>query len=263
MDVHHTLRLDVAAGTDHAPQPGAVDPAKPRIRALPGAPLTRRIAILGGAAAHVCDRIKFARTATRRVAIVGSAHSLDELDKAGFHVDAVILDLHLEDGRRATSAISAAASRHPVLIVAASSRRDDLLAAVQAGASGYLTTYASGDAIIEAVETIATGRIYLSSWVAGVTDAGPQLAEPAGMLATLSDREREALCYISEGLTQAQTANRMGVSPTTIDTYVKRIRRKLGPGNKADLTRQAIGLGCVNASRVGRCCAAVEGQIAT
>jgi DNA-binding CsgD family transcriptional regulator len=60
---------------------------------------------------------------------------------------------------------------------------------------------------------------------------------------TLSPREQEALHHIARGLTHAQAARRMGISQTTVDTYIKRIRFKLGPGNKADLTRRAVELG--------------------
>jgi DNA-binding CsgD family transcriptional regulator len=59
----------------------------------------------------------------------------------------------------------------------------------------------------------------------------------------LAPREREALSFIACGYTQAQTAARMGVSAATVDTYLKRIRHKLGAGNKADLTRRALELG--------------------
>jgi DNA-binding NarL/FixJ family response regulator len=118
-----------------------------------------------------------------------------------------------------------------------------MLAAIQAGASSYVTRNASSDAIIQAVETIATGGFHLSSHVGRLMEADIPPVEPAGPPIALSQREKEALLYISQGLTQAQTANRMGVSPTTVDTYLRRIRRKVGPGNKADLTRQAIRLG--------------------
>jgi DNA-binding CsgD family transcriptional regulator len=59
----------------------------------------------------------------------------------------------------------------------------------------------------------------------------------------LAPRETEALALIAQGFTQAQAAVRMGVSATTVDTYMRRIRHKLGAGNKADLTRRALELG--------------------
>ncbi|MFC7585743.1 response regulator transcription factor [Nonomuraea antimicrobica] len=45
---------------------------------------------------------------------------------------------------------------------------------------------------------------------------------------------------ISQGLTHGQIATRLGISRHTVDTYVKRIRAKLGAGNKAELTRAAL-----------------------
>ncbi|MDQ1287770.1 MAG: hypothetical protein QG622_1335, partial [Actinomycetota bacterium] len=55
----------------------------------------------------------------------------------------------------------------------------------------------------------------------------------------LAPREREALRHLSEGLTQKQAAARMGVRPGTVDTYLKRIRAKLGPGNTLALVYRA------------------------
>ena len=64
-------------------------------------------------------------------------------------------------------------------------------------------------------------------------------AEPAEAV-TLSGREEQVLRQISRGLTHGQIATRLGISPHTVNTYVKRIRAKLGVGNKAELTRAAL-----------------------
>ncbi|HEX6518474.1 MAG TPA: helix-turn-helix domain-containing protein [Streptosporangiaceae bacterium] len=58
----------------------------------------------------------------------------------------------------------------------------------------------------------------------------------------MSPREEQTLSYIARGLTHAQTASRMGISETTVNTHIERIRRKLRLGNKAELTRMAISL---------------------
>ncbi|MFD3331217.1 response regulator transcription factor [Streptomyces sp. NPDC058700] len=76
--------------------------------------------------------------------------------------------------------------------------------------------------------------------------AGPGPA-PAGAgavvrqgVATLSPREREVLRHLVEGCTHDQAARRIGISQHTVDTYVKRIRSKLGAHNKAQLVRAAL-----------------------
>ncbi|MFK4100726.1 response regulator transcription factor [Streptomyces sp. NPDC019531] len=56
----------------------------------------------------------------------------------------------------------------------------------------------------------------------------------------LSLRERQVLQHVATGLTHIQTAHRLGISPHTVDTYIRRIRAKLGLGNKAQLTRAAL-----------------------
>ncbi|MFE4577312.1 response regulator transcription factor [Streptomyces chartreusis] len=58
----------------------------------------------------------------------------------------------------------------------------------------------------------------------------------------LSPREQEVLRQIATGMTHSQVAYRIGISQHTVDTYVKRIRAKLGVGNKAQLVRAAIRL---------------------
>jgi len=56
----------------------------------------------------------------------------------------------------------------------------------------------------------------------------------------LSPREREVLLLTARGFTYGQIARGLGISPHTVDTYVRRIRTKLGVGNKAELTRAAL-----------------------
>ncbi|MFD7685488.1 response regulator transcription factor [Streptomyces sp. NPDC059781] len=61
-------------------------------------------------------------------------------------------------------------------------------------------------------------------------------------VAPLSPREQEVLQFIASGMTHDQVARRVGISRHTVDTYVKRVRTKFGVGNKAELTRVALGL---------------------
>jgi DNA-binding NarL/FixJ family response regulator len=171
------------------------------------------------------------------IQVVSSVSAVEELDAAP---QVVILDLYLRAGRPALAAIEALASCCRVLVMSASGRLDDVLAAIRAGASGYLTKDASEEAFVSGVQQVAAGGFYLSSRLADMLQA--DLARVDDQEPQLARREQETLRYIAHGFTHAQTARRMGVSPATVDTYVKRIRTKLGLGNKADLTRRAIEL---------------------
>jgi DNA-binding NarL/FixJ family response regulator len=176
------------------------------------------------------------------IEVVCAAASLAGFAGQAAASDVIILDLYLGQGRLSPGQIAGVARACPVLVVSASARRPDVLAAVRAGASGYLVKASPAEAFGEAVRTIAAGGFYLSSQLADVLEASASDL-PGGEPIGLAPREREALSLIAQGFTQSQAATRMGVSPATIDTYIKRIRRKLGPGNKAELTRRAIELG--------------------
>jgi DNA-binding NarL/FixJ family response regulator len=177
--------------------------------------------------------------------VICSTDSLAALDAAGVDPDVVILDLYLDPGRPALDAVQALSGRCRVLVISASGRPGDVVAAIRAGADGYLTKHADDDAFFTSVEQVARGNFYLSSHLADMLHAELERAGPSGATGEdppLAPREEETLRYIAQGFTHAQTARRMGVSQATVETYVKRIRRKLNLGNKADLTRKAIEL---------------------
>lgn len=122
----------------------------------------------------------------------------------------------------------------PVLVLnAGTAQRTALL---RAGASGVLGKRESGERIVQAVRAVVAG--------AKIGQAccdhppAPRRAEATG--GHLSEREEQVLWQIARGLTHGQIATRLGISPHTVDTYIKRIRSKLGVGNKAELTRVAL-----------------------
>lgn len=118
-----------------------------------------------------------------------------------------------------------------------------------AGAIGCVASSMPGQTIVEAVETVADGRRFVAlgngsaairAAATSVQTAGPvgqQLEDPQQ---TLSPREHEVLAQIATGRTHDQIARLLGISRHTVDTYIKRARKKLQLGNKAELTRAAI-----------------------
>jgi DNA-binding CsgD family transcriptional regulator len=71
----------------------------------------------------------------------------------------------------------------------------------------------------------------------------PYTEAPAPARVLLAPREHEVLQHIAAGRTYAQTARRMGLSPHTVDAYLRRIRAKSGISSSAELMRLAITLG--------------------
>jgi DNA-binding NarL/FixJ family response regulator len=107
---------------------------------------------------------------------------------------------------------------------------------LRAGASGVVSKRESGERIVKAVRAVSSGACVCPSDC--VSPPVVDRSEVSGQ--HLSEREDQVLRQISQGLTHGQIATRLGISPHTVDTYVKRIRAKLGLGNKAELTRAAL-----------------------
>jgi DNA-binding NarL/FixJ family response regulator len=168
------------------------------------------------------------------VAVTGDPGALS----AAQRLDVVVTDLYLFGETLDLSAVREFTRWSRVLVMSASARQSDVLAALRAGADGYLTKHAEEAEFGAAVRAVAAGGFYLSSTLADLlqTDVR-QERTPAP---SLSPQEEKVLSYIARGFTHGQTASRMGIKPATVDTYVERIRRKLGLGNKAELTRHAI-----------------------
>jgi DNA-binding NarL/FixJ family response regulator len=175
--------------------------------------------------------------------VIGAFATCAELpvaDAGTVDADLVILDLYRADGRPALDDIARLSAMLPVLVVSASRAPADVLAAMQAGASGYLTKHAPEDAYVSAIRAVVGGGFYLSAQLADLLQAATETRRPATEREQLSPREQEALSYIARGFTHQQTATRMGVSKATVDTYIGRIRTKLNLGNKAELALAAL-----------------------
>ncbi|GAA3438063.1 helix-turn-helix transcriptional regulator [Kutzneria kofuensis] len=128
--------------------------------------------------------------------------------------------------------ISAVAPVSSVLVVSRSTDPADAQHWFAAGALGYVHSSASLATILNAVRCVAAGRRFPEG--DGAQIPCPDTAD------VLSNRERQVLAQISQGRTHYQVARALGISQHTVDTYVKRARKKLQLGNKAELTRAAM-----------------------
>ncbi len=133
------------------------------------------------------------------------------------------------------------------------------MAAMDAGAAGYVCKQADRDVYLAGVRSVVSGGIYVycpsrgggaampvmvGQVLAGTSAAGGSTSRAVpprtGTRPTLSDREQQTLAHVGAGFTHCQTARRMGVSKATVDTYTARIRGKLLLGNKAGLALAAL-----------------------
>ncbi len=146
--------------------------------------------------------------------------------------DALLIDLDTLQFADDPAPLAALAGRAPIVVL--SGTRTSADAYLAAGADVVVGRQESIERILFAVRRAARG--------ATVPRRAPENPAPADRtgLDGLSGRESQVLGQIARGLTHGQIATRLGISAHTVDTYVKRIRAKLGVGNKAELTRVAL-----------------------
>jgi DNA-binding NarL/FixJ family response regulator len=114
---------------------------------------------------------------------------------------------------------------------------------IENGASGYLIKSASADEIAEAIDTVLKGKIYLSVSMEHI--AKPLSIMPSDNLPALTKREKEILQLISEGLTNNQIAEKLFISPLTVDSHRKNLLTKLNVNNTASLIKLAVQNGLI------------------
>jgi NarL family two-component system response regulator LiaR len=159
--------------------------------------------------------------------------------------DVVLMDMVMPemDGVTATRAIR---QRYPeVQVIALTSFKDKGLVrdALQAGAIGYLLKDVSADELAEAIRAAHAGRATLSP------EAAQALARAAAQPPTpghdLTERERDVLALLVEGLNNTQIADKLVVSPSTIKSHVSHILAKLGVASRTEAAAFALRHGLV------------------
>jgi DNA-binding NarL/FixJ family response regulator len=177
--------------------------------------------------------------------------------------DVVLMDLRMPDvdGLTATKRISADPALGGVKVVVLTTFDDDetVFGALRAGASGFLVKDVEPEELLQAVRVVARGdallspsvtRSLIAAFTAKAADRWPPRPEgsvpahgtrpraesgaPPG-LATLTDREREVVALVAEGLSNEEIAARLVVSPLTAKTHVGRAMIKLAARDRAQL----------------------------
>jgi len=163
----------------------------------------------------------------------------------------LVLDLNLPGlrGDQVCAAVMAAGLSTRVLVLSASAEQKDVLAAVKAGATGYLLKSASRETFLDAVRDIAGGRAVFTPGLAGLVlgEYRRLASEPAPAAGTdepgapqLTDRETEVLRLVATGMTYKQIAAHLFISHRTVQNHVQTTLGKLQLHNRVELVRYAI-----------------------
>lgn len=158
--------------------------------------------------------------------------------------DVVLVDLSMPrmNGVEAIRRIRAEPLRCKLLCLSVHEQPQQVLAALEAGASGYVLKENSFDELARGVRRVMADQIYLSGELVGlVLQGGRRPAEAqAGELARLTPREREMVQLLSEGYTAQQIAQQLHLSAKTVATHREHVFAKLQIQGIAELTRFAL-----------------------
>ncbi|RAY15666.1 DNA-binding response regulator [Actinomadura craniellae] len=193
--------------------------------------------------------------AQRDIEVVGEAGDGEEAvaQARRLHPDVILMDIRMPvlDGLAATRRIAADERLADARIVILTTFELDeyVFEALRGGASGFLVKDTEPVELIHAVRAVAAGDALLSPSVTRrlIAEFATRTKEPgpALRLNALTDREREVMALVGEGLTNEEIAARLVVSPATAKTHVSRTMVKLGARDRAQLVVFAYESGLV------------------
>ncbi len=154
------------------------------------------------------------------------------------HVDIALVDINLPEVSGIELCRKIKSRFSDVVVLGMSSFRDRAYISqmILAGASGFLVKSASRQEILHAVHTALQGKLYVSVDV----EQSPSPARQAGTPPVLTQREKEVLHLIAEGYTNHQMAEKLFISPHTVDSHRKNLLNKFEVKNTAALLNSAM-----------------------
>lgn len=160
-------------------------------------------------------------------------------------VDVVLLDINLPDisGIDLCKRINKEFPQVKIIGMSTFSERSYISRMIANGAAGYLIKSASAEEIAEAIATVLQDKMYVTVSLEHVMK--PLSVLPSDRLPALTKREKEILQLISEGLTNHQIAEKLFISPLTVDSHRKNLLTKLNANNTASLIKIAVQNGLV------------------
>ncbi|GII21599.1 response regulator [Planosporangium mesophilum] len=171
-------------------------------------------------------------------------------------VDVAVVDYWLPDGTGvdATAALREHWPEVAVVFLSADDSDESMLAALEAGASGYLVKSAGGSDVAEAVRRAAEGEILvparqLGALLARRREQAQRQAERSRQLESLTPRERQILGLMAEGMDNRDIARQLGVSYTTVRSHVRHLLSKLSAHSKLEAVVRAAELGLPECQR--------------
>jgi DNA-binding NarL/FixJ family response regulator len=173
------------------------------------------------------------------VEIVGEVERAADLEPALEKTPCDILLLDLQIDRWMGNDIEALARRTKVVVLTASERIEDALAAMRHGARAIVQKRFAVETLMEAIRSAAAGLVWMPPSLQ--TEIAAQLG--SGSDQRLTVREAEIARYVAEGLRNAEIAERMAISESTVKTHLNNIFQKLHLRDRVELALHALRVG--------------------
>lgn len=186
--------------------------------------------------------------------VVGEASRGEEALRlvAELQPDVVLLDIAMPDmdGIEICQRLKRSLPNTAVLMLSALDNEEEVTAALTAGASGYVVKTIDHKRLVEGIRAIARGEMLLSPTVAAkvvqqLARTRQEKEREADALQALTPREREVFCLVAQGCTNAEIAERLVLSETTVKTHVRNISNKLNLSGKGEMRVLAAQLGLI------------------
>ena len=197
--------------------------------------------------------------------IAEAKNGLQALEKAKeAQPDIVLMDITMPDmdGMEATQQLKKLYPECQILVLTVHADKQYFMKMLSVGASGYITKQAAADELVSAIHAVAAGHVYLQPALArwllddyqllakNITlpdlDEANEKDKDAVSLDILSNREREVLELVGEGLNNHDIGKRLGLSPKTIARHRERIMKKLNMHSRTELVKFAIRTGLIS-----------------
>lgn len=162
--------------------------------------------------------------------------------------DVVVMDLSMP-GMGGIEAVRRLTARDKGVRVLALSAHEDTAhpkRVLKAGATGYLSKRGAPEALIDAVRTVAAGRMYLDAEIAQKL-AMQDVTGSQNPVEALSEREFEVFIHLARGQSVNQIAETLHLLTSTVGTHLYNVKQKLGASNQAELTLIALRNGLIEA----------------
>jgi DNA-binding NarL/FixJ family response regulator len=198
------------------------------------------------------DGIRASLSDVTTIRIVAEAANGNEaLEQLARHpkVQLVVMDINLGNGEDGIATTRHIVQQFPQVYVLALSMHDEearITSMLQAGAAGYLLKDTGMDELVTAIHTVAQGESYFCQRVSAtmmqrfMTHQATQHKSKVTLPEQLTRREREVLQLIAEENTNPEIAEKLFISPRTVDTHRRNLILKLNVKNTAGLVRYAI-----------------------